>query len=75
VYGNEDVVGASPEEIVPGEIRREELWVTSKLWNDMHGEEDVMASCRKSLSDLRLDYLDLFLVHWPFPIFHPTAAT
>src|SRR5271166_678304 len=54
--------------------RREELWITSKLWNDMHGEKDVMTSCRKSLADLRLDYLDLFLVHWPFPNFHPPAC-
>ena len=52
-------------------IKREELWITSKLWNDKHGEEDVIASCRKSLADLRLDYLDLYLVHWPFPNFHP----
>ncbi|HKN27679.1 MAG TPA: aldo/keto reductase [Roseiarcus sp.] len=70
VYGNEDAVGASFEEIIRGGIKREDLWVTSKLWNDMHGENDVIASCRKSLADLRLDYLDLFLVHWPFPNFH-----
>ncbi len=58
-----------------GGVRREELWVISKLWNDMHGEEDVTASCGKSLADLHLGYLDLFLVHWPFPDFHPPAAT
>jgi alcohol dehydrogenase (NADP+) len=58
------------EQIVRGGVRREELWITSKLWNDKHGEEDVIASCRKSLADLRLEYLDLYLVHWPFPNFH-----
>jgi diketogulonate reductase-like aldo/keto reductase len=74
VYGNEDIVGASLEQIIRGGIEREELWVTSKLWNDKHGEKDVIASCRKSLADLRLDYLDLFLVHWPFPNFHPPGC-
>lgn len=71
VYGNEAEIGASLETILQGGIRREELWVTSKLWNDKHGEEDVIASCKQSLQDLRLEYLDLYLVHWPFPNFHP----
>ncbi len=71
VYGNEAEVGASLEAILGTGIKREELWITSKLWNDKHGEDDVIASCRKSLADLRLDYLDLYLVHWPFPNFHP----
>jgi alcohol dehydrogenase (NADP+) len=70
VYGNEAEVGAALWEITGRGIKREELWITSKLWNDRHGEEDVVASCRKSLADLRLDYLDLYLVHWPFPNFH-----
>jgi diketogulonate reductase-like aldo/keto reductase len=70
VYGNEDAVGASLEQILRGGVKREELWITSKLWNDMHGEENVIVSCRQSLADLRLDYLDLYLVHWPFPNFH-----
>ena len=70
VYGNEAEVGVSLEAIVAGGVKREELWVTSKLWNDKHGEDDVIASCRKSLADLRLEYLDLYLVHWPFPNFH-----
>jgi diketogulonate reductase-like aldo/keto reductase len=74
VYGNEEAVGHSLEEIRRGGIKREELWVTSKLWNDMHGEGDVIASCRKSLADLRLEYLDLYLVHWPFPNFHPPGC-
>jgi alcohol dehydrogenase (NADP+) len=70
VYGNEAEIGAAFEEILRGGIRREQLWITSKLWNDKHGEDDVIASCRKSLADLRLNYLDLYLVHWPFPNFH-----
>jgi len=74
VYGNEAEIGASFEEILSSGIRREELWITSKLWNDKHGEDDVIASCRKSLADLRLDYLDIYLVHWPFPNFHPPAC-
>ncbi len=74
VYGNEDAVGASLEEIRRGGIKREDLWITSKLWNDKHGEDDVIASCRKSLADLRLEYLDLYLVHWPFPNFHPPGC-
>ena len=49
--------------------------MTSKLWNDKHGEADVIASCRKSLADLRLDYLDMYLVHWPFPNFHPPGCS
>jgi alcohol dehydrogenase (NADP+) len=71
VYGNEPEVGASLEEIIKGGIKREELWVTSKVWNDKHEGDDVINSCRKSLEDLRLEYLDLYLVHWPFPNFHP----
>jgi diketogulonate reductase-like aldo/keto reductase len=74
VYGNEAEIGATVEEIVRGGIRREDLWITSKLWNDKHGENDVIASCRQSLADLRTDYLDLYLVHWPFPNFHPPGC-
>ena len=74
VYGNEPEIGAAFEEILRGGIRRNDLWITSKLWNDKHGENDVIASCRQSLADLRLDYLDLYLVHWPFPNFHPPGC-
>ena len=74
VYGNEREIGASLEAIMKGGIKREELWITSKLWNDKHGEDDVIESCRQSLADLRLDYLDLYLVHWPFPNFHPPGC-
>ena len=71
VYGNEREVGAALAAVMAGGVKREELWVTSKLWNDKHGEGDVIASCRQSLEDLQLEYLDLYLVHWPFPNFHP----
>jgi len=73
VYGNEDCIGAALEGVFSLGIRREDLWVTSKVWNDRHG--DVIASCRKSLADLRLEYLDMYLVHWPFPNFHPPGCS
>ena len=69
VYGNEKEIGQALRELfAEGVVSREELWITSKVWNDMH--HDVAGSCRKSLQDLGLDYLDLYLVHWPFPNFH-----
>ncbi len=74
VYGNEREIGSSFEAIMKSGIKREELWITSKLWNDKHGADDVIASCRQSLADLRLEYLDLYLVHWPFPNFHPPGC-
>jgi diketogulonate reductase-like aldo/keto reductase len=75
VYGNEHRIGAALQELFGAGLRREELWVTSKLWNDRHAEGEVMASCRQSLADLRLDYLDSYLVHWPFPNFHPPGCS
>jgi diketogulonate reductase-like aldo/keto reductase len=74
VYGNESAVGDALEAIVRSGVARKDLWVTSKVWNDKHEPEDVIASCRKSLADLRLDYLDLYLVHWPFPNYHPPGC-
>jgi alcohol dehydrogenase (NADP+) len=74
VYGNEHLIGRSLRAILRSGVRREDLWVTSKLWNDRHGERDVIPSCEKSLRDLQLDYLDLYLVHWPFPNFHPPGC-
>jgi len=74
VYGNEHLIGRSLEQIIRGGVRREELWITSKLWNDKHAPRDVAPSFEKSLRDLRLDYLDLYLIHWPFPNFHPPGC-
>ena len=70
VYGNEPLIGQALREIMDSGIKREELWITSKLWNDKHSEEDVVPACEKTLKDLKLDYLDLYLVHWPFPNHH-----
>jgi alcohol dehydrogenase (NADP+) len=74
VYGNEDQIGKVFEDALASGLKREDLWVTSKVWNDMHGRGDILLSCAKSLRDLRLDYLDLYLVHWPFPNFHPPGC-
>ncbi len=74
VYGNEDRIGGALRQIFRSGLGREELWVTSKLWNDKHGENDVISSCEKSIADLQLDYLDLYLVHWPFPNHHPPGC-
>jgi len=71
VYGNEENIGKSfGEAFENGTVKREELFIISKVWNDMHGRGDVLLSCAKTLRDLRLDYLDMFLVHWPFPNHH-----
>jgi diketogulonate reductase-like aldo/keto reductase len=75
VYSNEHLIGQSLATIMKGGIDRRDLWITSKLWNDKHDENDVIAACKKSLADLQIDYLDLYLVHWPFPNFHPPGCT
>lgn len=75
VYGNEKEIGKAFQVILDGGVPREELFITSKVWNDMHGEGEVIASCKQTLSDLGLDYLDMYLVHWPFPNFHPPGCS
>jgi diketogulonate reductase-like aldo/keto reductase len=71
VYANEDLIGQTFRAVLASSlVKREELWVTSKLWNDNHAAEDVIPACEKSLRDLQLDYLDLYLIHWPFPNHH-----
>ncbi|VGO23199.1 aldo/keto reductase family protein [Pontiella sulfatireligans] len=75
VYGNEKEIGVALKVIQDGGVPREELYITSKVWNDMHGEGQVIASCKQSLEDLQLDYLDLYLVHWPFPNFHAKGCS
>ncbi|GHU67346.1 aldehyde reductase [Clostridia bacterium] len=71
VYGNEPQVGESIERVIrQGVVRRDELFINSKVWNDMHGRGDPMLSLAKTLKDLRTDYIDCYFVHWPFPNYH-----
>ena len=66
IYQNESSVGRAIKELLEtGEVSREELWITSKLWNDRHHPDHVCDALKGSLSDLRLDYVDLYLIHWP----------
>jgi len=66
VYGNEAEVGnALAETFSTTDINRENVHITSKLWNTAHRKQDVIPALKKSLNDLKLDYLDLYLMHWP----------
>jgi D-xylose reductase len=67
-YGNEAEVGAGLKRVLSdGRCSREDLWVTSKLWNTYHAAEHVRPACERSLKDLGLDHLDLYLIHFPIP--------
>ncbi len=66
IYQNEEEVGrALGDALAAGDATREELWITSKLWNDSHLPEDTRPAIESSLKKLGLDYLDLYLIHWP----------
>ena len=65
VYGNEASVGKA---IRMSGVRREELFVTTKLWNNRHSYDQALKAFDESLDKLGLDYLDLYLIHWPNPI-------
>lgn len=68
-YGNEAEVGQGISKILrSGVARREDLWVTGKLWNTYHRKEHVRRACERSLRDLQLDYLDLYLIHFPISL-------
>jgi alcohol dehydrogenase (NADP+) len=66
IYENEVPIGRGLEFCLrSGVIDRDSLWITSKLWNDSHRRQDVRPALEQSLLDLRLDWLDLYLIHWP----------
>lgn len=80
VYQNEAEIGSAFAEIfAEGKIRREDLWITSKLWNNAHRKQEVRPALERTLQDLQLEYLDLYLIHWPVALqsgitFPKTAA-
>lgn len=68
-YGNEAQIGEVFEAAFKeGVVERKDLFIMSKVWNNMH--RDVETACRKSIADLKCDYLDMYFIHWPFPNYH-----
>ena len=68
-YGNEDKIGVEFKRAFDeGVVKREDLFIMSKVWNDMH--RHVAESCKKTIADLQCDYLDMLFIHWPFPNYH-----
>ena len=69
LYGNEPEIGlALTDAINEGDVQREDVWITSKLWNNAHLKKDVKPALGQTLKDLQLDYLDLYLIHWPIAL-------
>ncbi|RXG52156.1 Aldose reductase [Armadillidium vulgare] len=66
IYGNECEIGAALKaKMEDGTVKREELFITSKLWNTFHSRHLVIPAIRETLKNLGLNYLDLYLIHWP----------
>ncbi|XP_011500525.1 PREDICTED: 1,5-anhydro-D-fructose reductase-like [Ceratosolen solmsi marchali] len=66
-YENEREIGnAIREKIDDGSVTREDIFITTKLWCNSHKENEVVPACKESLRNLGFDYVDLYLIHWPF---------
>ncbi|KAL0574908.1 hypothetical protein V5O48_007052 [Marasmius crinis-equi] len=65
IYENQDEVGAALKKVIPSVVKREELFLTSKLWNSSHQPQNVEKELDTTLAQLGVDYLDLYLIHWP----------
>lgn len=69
IYMNEAEIGIAIQNCLKkGIVSRKDLWITSKLWNNAHRKTEVIPALKKTLTDLQLDYLDLYLIHWPVAI-------
>ena len=66
IYGNQEEIGqAFSDAFKEDNLKREDIFVTSKLWNNAHNPQDVLPALKQTLNELKLDYLDLWLIHWP----------
>ena len=66
IYGNEHEIGQAISDAINNrEVTRNELWITSKLWNNRHKKVDIQPTIEITLDSLKLEYLDLYLIHWP----------
>ncbi len=64
IYGNQKEIGASLKKVFASGIKRDNVFITSKLWNSFHARGDVGRACKDTLHELELEYLDLYLMHW-----------
>ncbi|THV06640.1 Aldo/keto reductase [Dendrothele bispora CBS 962.96] len=65
IYENQDEVGAALKKVIPSVVKREDLFLTSKCWNSSHQPDQVEKELNETLKQLGVDYLDLYLIHWP----------
>ncbi|WFC96845.1 D/L-glyceraldehyde reductase [Malassezia brasiliensis] len=73
IYQNQHEVGAALKKLIPSVVKREDLFITSKLWNTEHQPGRVEAALDDTLKELGIDYLDLYLIHWPVA-FDPSSG-